>query len=153
MKTWKLLLLSLVPGIAGYGVNLLILLPILGTAVFYLQGVAIAVFCIWLGTRCARSGRRFPSALLLTQWPSAVCFLLYLWQFHVCSDDSRNFFLAGLSQMPGEPLLFYAGKLVAPFSNHSWGPPETLAATAISLMLLAALFSCGYWWTRRSRSA
>jgi len=148
VKAWKLLPLALVPSMVGCIVNRLILIPGIGTILFSIQGPAVVVFCVWLGIHCARSSYRFSSALPLTQWPSAVCLLLYLWQFHICSDESRNLFLAGLSQMPGAPLFVYAAKLVAPFSNHSWGPPETLATTAISLAMLAVLFSCGYWWNR-----
>ena len=148
MRTWKLLLLALVPGAVGYGVNLLILLPGMGAAVFYLQGLTIAMFCVWLGMQCAKASLRFPSSLRMTQWPSVVSFSLYIWQFHFCGDETRNLFFAVLSQLPSEPLFFYAVKLVSPFSNHSWGPPETLAATGISLVLLTLLFTAGFWWRK-----
>lgn len=93
MRTWKLLLLALVPGAVGYGVNLLILLPVMGAAVFYLQGLTIAMFCVWLGMQCSKASLRFPSSLLMTHWPSVVSFSLYIWQFHFCGDETRNLFL------------------------------------------------------------
>ena len=59
-------------------------------------------------------------------------FALYVWQFHFVSSEARSFLLAGLGQYPGLPLFSLACRLVIPFSNHSWGPPETLAANALS---------------------
>ena len=90
-------------------------------------------------------------SLLLTQWPSLVSFALYVWQFHFVSSEARSFLLAGLGQYPGLPLFSLACRLVIPFSNHSWGPPETLAANALSLLMLAVLFSLGFLWGRRRR--
>ena len=95
--------------------------------------------------------KELPACLLLTQWPSLVSFALYVWQFHFVSSEARSFLLAGLGQYPGLPLFSLACRLVIPFSNHSWGPPETLAANALSLLMLAVLFSLGFLWGRRRR--
>lgn len=148
MKVWKLLLLSLVPAAVGEVCNRLFMAPGMGTALFYVQTPAVAVFCFWLGRRCVRRGNRFLSALALTQWPSVVSLGLYLWQFHLCGEETRSMFLAGLSQSAGAPLFSIAARIVMPFSGDSWGPPETLAGMCVSLALLAILFSCGYWWGR-----
>ena len=158
MKTWKLLLLSLVPGLWGWLCNWLVSMSLtsgngfLFMVVYYLlQAPAAIVFCLWLGRRCGRSERGYPASLLLTQWPSLVSFALYVWQFHFVSSEARSFLLAGLGQYPGLPLFSLACRLVIPFSNHSWGPPETLAANALSLLMLAVLFSLGFLWGRRRR--
>ena len=158
MKTWKLLLLSLVPGLWGWLCNWLVSMSLtsgngfLFMVVYYLlQAPAAIVFCLWLGRRCGRSERGYSACLLLTQWPSLVSFALYVWQFHFVSSEARSFLLAGLGQYPGLPLFSLACRLVIPFSNHSWGPPETLAANALSLLMLAVLFSLGFLWGRRRR--
>ena len=140
MKTWKLLLLALVPGLWGWLCNWLTAVSLNGpaflfTLAFYIQVPAAIVFCLWLGHLCGRSERSYPACLLLTQWPS----------------EARSFLLAGLGQYPGLPLFSLACRLVIPFSNHSWGPPETLAANALSLLMLAVLFSLGFLWGRRRR--
>lgn len=157
MKTWLLLLLALVPGLWGWLCNHLMAVSLTGgpaflfSLAFYLQAPAAIVFCLWLGRRCGRSGRGCPSSLLLTQWPSLVSFALYVWQFWFVTDEARSSLLAGLGQYPGIPLLSLTSRLVAPFSGHDWALPETTAAIALSLVLLAALFSLGFWWGRRSR--
>ena len=109
MKTWKLLLLALVPGLWGWLCNWLTAVSLNGpaflfTLAFYIQVPAAIVFCLWLGHLCGRSERSYPAC-----------------------------------------------RLVIPFSNHSWGPPETLAANALSLLMLAVLFSLGFLWGRRRR--
>ena len=156
MKTWKLLLLALVPGLWGWLCNWLTAVSLNGpaflfTLAFYIQVPAAIVFCLWLGHLCGRSERSYPACLLLTQCPSLLSFALYVWQFHFVSSDARSFLLAGLGQYPGLPLFSLACRLVIPFSNHNWGPPETLAANALSLLMLAVLFSLGFLWGRRRR--
>ena len=154
MKTWKLLLLALVPGLWGWLCNHLMAVSLTGcpsflfSLAFYIQAPAAIVFCLWLGRRCGRSGRSYPASLLLTQWPNPVSLALYVWQFHFVSSAARSTLLAGLGQYPALPLLSLATPLVRPFAGNDWGPPETLAAIVISLVLLAALFSLGYLWGR-----
>ena len=96
MKTWKLLLLALVPGLWGWLCNWLTALSLNGptflfTLAFYIQVPAAIVFCLWLGHLCGRSERSYPACLLLTQWPSLVSFALYVWQFHFVSSEARSF--------------------------------------------------------------
>ena len=160
MKTWKLLLLSLVPGLWGWLCNWLVSMSLtsgngfLCMVVYYLlQAPAAIVFCLWLGRRCGRSERGYSACLLLAQWPSLVSFALYVWQFHFVSDEARNSLLALLGQAPSIPLTYFAACLVLPFSGDSWLQADSTAATALSLVLLAVLFSLGFWWGRRSRSS
>ena len=159
MKTWKLLLLALVPGLWGWLCNHLMAVSLTGgpsflfSLAFYIQAPAAIVFCLWLGRRCGRSERGYPASLLLTQWPSLVSFTLYVWQFWFVTDEARSLLLSGLGQYPAGPLFSPASRLVWPFAGSDWGTPETTAATALSLVLLAVLFSLGFLWGRRSRSS
>lgn len=158
MSLWLVSLLALVPGFIGYLVNSLLSRILSGpawafAAAFYLQAPLTAVFCLWLGYRCARSRHAFPAALAASQWANALSFLLYLWQFHLCDDAGRSFFWALLAQCPAGPLLFWAMRIVMPFSGGTWAQPETTIATALSLVFLAVLFSLGFWWGRRKKTA
>ena len=158
MSLWLVSLLALVPGFIGYLVNSLLSRTLSGpawafAAAFYLQAPLTAVFCLWLGYRCARSRHAFPAALAASQWANALSFLLYLWQFHLCDDAGRSFFWALLAQCPAEPLLFWAMRIVMPFSGGTGAQPETTIATALSLVCLAVLFSLGVWRGRRKKTA
>ena len=154
MNPRKLLLLALVPGLWGWLCNYLMAVSLTGgpafllTLAFYIQAPAAIVFCLWLGRRCGRSERGYSASLLLTQWPSLVSFSLYVWQFCFVSDETRSSLLAGLGQYPALPLFSIASRLVWPFADSSWGTPETTVATALSLLMLAALFSLGFLWGR-----
>ena len=161
MKTWKLCLLSLVPGVLGWLLNRLLswvlfaslpdfLYTLLFYLVYYLPTVATIVFCLGLGRRCGRARVPFPKYLLCTQWPSAASLILYVWQFLFVSDAARSTLLALLGQMPAAPL-YGIGTRVAVLldTDHVIGRPEMLAATVFSLALLAALYIAAYWWGRR----
>ena len=89
-------------------------------------------------------GNKHLSNLLILLVNPVVIFVSY-------QQDFSPELLAGLGQYPGLPLFSLACRLVIPFSNHSWGPPETLAANALSLLMLAVLFSLGFLWGRRRR--
>ena len=99
MKTWKLCLLSLAPGVLGWLCNLLLswtlfaslpafLSNLLFYISYYLPTLAAIAFCLWLGRRCGRARVPFSKYLLCTLWPSAVSLILYVWQFHFVSGHS-----------------------------------------------------------------
>ena len=161
MKTWKLCLLSLVPGVLGWLCNLLLswtlfaslpafLSNLLFYISYYLPTLAAIAFCLWLGRRCGREKYSFPQYLLCTQWPSAASLILYVWQFHFVSDQARSTLLAVLGQMPSAPLMLFATRLTLLLdTDNTWAQAESLLATIFSLVLLALLYVAGYWWGRR----
>ena len=163
MKTWKLCLLSLVPGVLGWLCNLLLswtlfaslpafLSNLLFYISYYLPTLAAIAFCLWLGRRCGREKYSFPQYLLCTQWPSAASLILYVWQFHFVSDQARSTLLAVLGQMPSAPLMLFATRLTWLLdTDNTWDRPESLLATIFSLVLLALLYVAGYWWGRRKQ--
>ena len=163
MKTWKLCLLSLVPGVLGWLLNLLLSwvlfasLPdffytLLFYLVYYLPTAATIVFCLWLGRRCGRAKVSFLKYLLCTQWPSVVGLGLYVWQFLFVSDAARSTLLAVLGQMPSAPLMCIATRLTWLLdTDNTWDQPESLLATIFSLVLLALLYIAGYGWGRRNQ--
>ena len=163
MKTWKLCLLALIPGVLGWLLNLLLswvlfaslpdfLYTLLFYLVYYLPTVATIVFCLGLGRRCSRARVPFPKYLLCTQWPSVVSLGLYVWQFLFVSDAARSTFLAVLGQMPSAPLMLFATRLTWLLNtDNTWDRPESLLSTIFSLALLAVLYIAAYWWGRRKQ--
>ena len=161
MKAWKLCLLALVPGVLGWLHNLLLsralfaslpdfLYPLLFCLVCYLPTLATIVFSLWLGRRCGGARVPFSKYLLCTQWPSAVSLLLYIWQFLLVSDAGRSYFLAALAQCPAGPLCVITVPVVALLdAGNVWAQGANLAATVLSLALLAVLYIAGYWCSRR----
>lgn len=161
MKTWKLCLLALVPGVLGWMLNLLLswvlfaslpdfLYTLLFYLFYYLPTVATVIFCLGLGRRRGREKYPFPRYLLCTQWPSVVSLLLYVWQFLYVSDAGRSTILAVLAQMPSAPLMLFATRLTWLLdTDNTWDRPESLLSTIFSLVLLALLYIAGYWWGRR----
>ena len=59
-----LLLLTLVPVIVGYLVNVLIMVPIIGMAGFYLLPLCTTAFWIYLGKQYARKWKTIPAVLI-----------------------------------------------------------------------------------------
>ena len=123
MKTWKLLLLALVPGLWGWLCNWLTAVSLNGpaflfTLAFYIQVPAAIVFCLWLGHLCGRSERSYPACLLLTQWPSLVRFALYVWQFHVPAG--------GAGAVPRPPAVFPGLPAGDPLFQSQLGPAGNL---------------------------
>ena len=64
MKKSVLLLLTLVPVIVGYLVNVLIMVPIIGMAGFYLLPLCTTAFWIYLGKQYARKWKTIPAVLI-----------------------------------------------------------------------------------------
>lgn len=131
MKTWKLLLLALVPGLWGWLCNWLTAVSLNGpaflfTLAFYIQVPAAIVFCLWLGHLCGRSERSYPACLLLTQWPSLVSFALYVWQFHFVSSEARSFLLGGAGAVPRPPAVFPGLPAGDPLFQSQLGPAGNL---------------------------
>ena len=56
MEKRTLLLLTLVPVLAGYLLNLVLFIPVLGTLLFYLLPLAVTGFWFWLGGQFRRAG-------------------------------------------------------------------------------------------------
>ena len=166
MKTWKLCLLSLVPGVLGWLLNRLLVLVIYAVNIglpdalysllfwvaYLLPTVATIIFCLKLGRRCGRARVSFPKYLLCTQWPSVASLVLYVWQFHFVPDAARSTLLAVLGQMPSAPLMFFATRLTWLLdTDNTWDRPESLLSTIFSLVLLALLYIAGYWWGRKKQ--
>ena len=99
MKKGVLILLTFVPIIIGWATNLMILIPIFGMILFYVLPVVTTIFWIYLGKQFAHTSWKTIPAILIGNATGIASLLLYLWQFLLKTDETRNLTLAGISQM------------------------------------------------------
>lgn len=152
MKKPVLLLLTLVPVLAGYLINLSAMIPVLGQLVYALLPLPTLVFWFWLGRQYARTDWTALQALLFGSASGWICLALYVWQFWFCSDQTRNLTLAALSQMytvaaPG----WLLGRLAVRFEPvpGEIGPVSLLALQLLSLLFLILVFAAGFFLGRK----
>ena len=146
MKKTTLILLLFVPIIAGYVVNILIMVPVLGMLLFYALPWFTTVFWYRLGRSYIRHGWKPLSAVALSTAPGVISLLLYLWQFLLETDETRSMFLAGLSQMfsASTPLYLFGGlaRLFESQPNYA-GRASLVALQVIALVYMIAVFAAG----------
>ncbi len=147
MKKSILLLLTLVPVLVGYLINLSAMLPVLGQLIYALLPLPTLVFWFWLGWQYAKTDWTALQALLFGSATGWISLALYVWQFWLCSDQTRNVTLAGLSQMytaaaPG----WLLGRLAVRFEPvpGEIGPVSLLALQLLSLAFLILVFAVGF---------
>jgi len=145
MKKNVLVLSSLIPVIVGYLVNILIMVPVIGMAGFYLFPLLTTVFWFYLGKQYARRWKPAP-AVLIAHAVGICSLLIYLWQFLLETDQTRNMVLAGFSQMfsASTPLYLFGGiaRLVESQPNYA-GRASMVALQVIALIYMVIVFSIG----------
>lgn len=147
MKKGVLILLTFVPIIIGWAMNLMILIPIFGMILFYALPVVTTVFWIYLGKQFAHTSWKTIPAILIGNTTGIASLLLYLWQFLLKTDETRNLTLAGISQMfsasaPG----YILGRLALLFERepNTIGAASAAALQIISVIYMIAIFSIAF---------
>ncbi len=145
MKKSVLVLLSLVPVAVGWLVNVLIAVPVIGMVGFYLFPLLTTVFWFFLGRQYARKWKAGP-AVLIAHGIGVCSLLVYLWQFLLETDATRNLALAVFSQMysASVPLYLFRGiaSLFDSQPNYA-GRASMLALQLIGLIYMVIVFSVG----------
>ena len=158
MKKSVLFLLTLVPVVVGYLVNVLIMVPVVGIAGFYLLPLLTTAFWIYLGRQYARRWRTVP-ALLIAHAVGFCSLLVYLWQFLLETDETRNLTLAVFSQMfsASTPLYLFGGivfggiaRLVESQPNYT-GRATMVAMQVIALIYMIIVFCVGIYLEKRKK--
>lgn len=147
MKKSQLVLLTLVPIPVGWLINVLLGLPVIGMASFYVLPFAVLVFWFWLGKQFAKTDWSLAVSMVISSTPGLVSLALYIWQFLFETDETRNIFLALLSQMYGAAVPGYLfGWLARLFESqpHYIGRNSFIALQVIPIVMLLAVFICGY---------
>lgn len=152
MKKSMLVLLTLVPVMVGYIVNWTLLLPVIGSLLFFLLPLATTAFWFYLGGRYARAGWNAPCALLIGNAVGILSLAVYVWQFILLPEEKINLFLAVASQMFSAAVPTYLfGRLAMRFESQPnyIGETTALALQVIAVLYMVVVFGCGYAWQKR----
>lgn len=147
MKKSVLLLLSLVPVVVGWLVNVLILVPVIGMAGFYLLPLLTTVFWFYLGKQYAKRWKAVP-AVLMAHTVGICSLLIYLWQFLLETDVTRSLTLAAFSQMfSASTPLYLIGRIAVLFESQPnyAGRTSMVAMQVIGLVYMIIVFSIGIY--------
>ena len=131
----KILMWIFIPFVYGFLSNtfMLIIPPLLSQLIF-------AVFWFWVGMKFfCLSGNKVKNFFIGNSiW--LLSFLLYLWQFALLDDESRNMFLAGISQYYVLPFIWSGVKLSLLFTDTIHG----ITITIISFLSMLLVFMVGF---------
>lgn len=151
MKKSVLFLLTLVPVAVGDLVSVLLIVPVIGAAGFYLLPLVTTAFWIYLGRQYARRWKTVP-AVLIAHAIGFCSLLVYLWQFLLETDETRNMTLAAFSQMfsASTPLYLFGGiaRLFESQPNYA-GRASMVALSVIALIYMMIVFCIGIYLEKR----
>ena len=155
MKKCILILLSFVPVVVGWLVNILIFVPVIGMAGYYLLPLAATVFWFFLGKQYARKWKPVP-AVLIAHAVGICSLLIYLWQFLLETDATRNLAFAGFSQMfsASAPsyLIVRIAMLFESQPNYT-GRATMVAIEVLGLIYMVIVFSVGIYSEKKRTKA
>ena len=131
------------------------MVPVIGAAGFFLLPLLTTAFWIYLGRQYARRWRTVP-ALLIAHAVGFCSLLVYLWQFLLETDETRNLTLAVSSQIfsASTPLYLFGGlaRLVESQPNYA-GRASMVAMQVIALIYMMMVFRIGIYLEKRKASA
>jgi len=155
VKKSHLVLLTFVPILVGYAINLMFFIPVIGILAFYILPLMVLAFWFWLGGQYAKTNWGMAKAVLIGSGTGILSLALYLWQFVMQSDETRNLPLAAFSQMyssaaPG----YFIARIAMLFESEPnyVGQATMTAMNILPLILMAAVFSAGFLWGRKHRA-
>ena len=155
MKKSTLVLLTFVPIVVGYLVNITLLLPVIGMLGFYVLPLLTTVFWFYLGRQYARSDWKTIPAILIGNATGIISLLVYLWQFLLVTEEARNLPLAGASQMfsASVPTWLLARIAILFESQPNYiGRASMVALQVISVIYMLAVFCAGMLWEKKNRN-
>lgn len=146
MNKKALVLLTLVPIFTGYLLNISILIPGLGTLLFYLIPCITLIFWFYLGRKYSKTNWNILQATILGNCIGFISLLLYLWQFYLRNDENRNLFISGISQLFVSGTSLFTAKFPQFFENHGNTITQTsyTAMQVLGLFLMVIIFLIGY---------
>lgn len=156
MKKSILVLLTFVPMIVGYIVNVSLLIPVVGMIVFYVLPLLMTAFWLYLGRQYARSSWKTIPALLIGNATGIVSLLIYLWQIFLETDETINLFLMSVAQMFSNAapiyLLSKAAILFETRPNYA-GRNFMVALNVMSFAYMIVVFLLGFFWEKKMGKA
>lgn len=155
MKKSVLVLLTFLPFIIGYIINISIRLPVFGVIIFQVLPLLMTIFWFYLGGRYARSTWKTIPALFIGNATGIVSLLIYLWQYLFKTGETMNMALMSISQMFSNAapawLLARVAILFETQPNYV-GASSKVALNVISFVYMMAIFSFGFIWGKKTRS-
>ena len=119
---------------------------------FFLLPLLTTAFWMYLGRQYARRWRTVP-ALLIAHAVGFCSLLVYLWQFLLKTDETRNLTLAVSSQMfsASTPLYLFGGlaRLVESQPNYA-GRASMVAMQVIALIYMMMVFCIGIYLEKKN---
>lgn len=152
MQKSVLILLSFVPSIIGYILNLLLGVPVIGIAGFYLLPLLTTAFWFYLGKQYAHSAWKTISSILISHSVGICSLLIYLWQFFLETEETRNMILAGSSQMfsASTPMYLFGWLAILFESQPNYAGRTTFVAMqVIALVYMVIVFSVAILWEKK----
>lgn len=153
MKKSALILLSFVPIVVGYLVNITLLLPGIGMLCYYVLPLLATVFWFYLGRKYAHSSWKTIPAILIGNATGILSLLIYLWQYLLMPDEAKNLLLTGASQMfsASAPMYLLAGIAILFEREPNYiGSASMVALQVISTIYMIIIFSGGLLWEKRN---
>ena len=131
----KMIVWIIIPFVYGFVSNAFLL-----TMPPFLSQLVFAVFWFWVGMKFScLSGNKVKSFFIGNSiW--LLSFLLYLWQFALLDDESRNMFIAGISQYYMLPFIWSGTILTLSFTDIIHGTTITI----ISYLSMLLVFTIGF---------
>lgn len=154
MKKSVLILLTFVPIVVGYIINLSILWPVIGLIIFYILPLATSIFWFYLGRLYAESTWKTIPALLIGNATGVISLLVYLWQYLLETDETMNLALVAASQMFSDsaPIYLLARFAILFESQPNYiGRASMVALNVISVMYMIVIFVLGFIWGRKTK--
>lgn len=151
MKKSVLILLTLVPLIVGYGINIACTIPVIGMVIYYFVPIAVLMFWFYLGSQYAKTTWKAVPSVLIGSATGILSLMLYLWQFLGHNDETRDTVLAGISQMysAATPMYLFSrlANLFESRPNYT-GQTTMVAMQVVAVILMIVIFTVGYFWEK-----
>lgn len=146
MKKNTLILLTLVPVVTGYILNLTLLIPGLGLLLYYLIPCVTLFFWFYLGSKYSKIGWNIIQATIIGNGIGLISLIAYFWQFWGCHDDNRNMLIAGVSQyfVANTNLLTAKFAIIFESQANSISLISVTSMQLFGLFLMVIIFLSGY---------
>ena len=147
MKKYVLIILTFVPILAGWLINVTLSVPLLGMVFFYGLPLLVLVFWFWLGGRYAEMDWGAFPAILIGSATGILSLIIYLWQFVGLDEASRNVGLAVWSLMYSTGTLGHLFGVVVTLFFRSQAASHAMQVICLALMII--IFSFGFFRNRK----
>lgn len=140
MKNYRLVLLLLVPFFLGWLVNSSSFLSIFYAEGIWIFSIGFLMYWFWIGRQFGQLKSSKIIHVLSGNIIWAISFGLYIWQFILADDVSRNMGLAGISQHYGLFTVAFAAKIVSTYADVIDGTQVMIASYIIMLVIFMTGF-------------